>query len=189
MLLMPSCFATIVCAQGHVFGGDPKGRASFRGEVADIDVRKAGGLQAMIPAEKLRDIRQMHISGVINDIDLKFIKTLACRSSVKNARGHNVQSWLDLDLRHARIVRGDRYGRPTTDWTITLLSSVCSQEFVKIWCGTSLPLPTCVPSSCPPICVPSATIVSLRAANSKWWKCRQRWKSLANMPSAAVISS
>ena len=67
----------------------------------------------MIPAEKLRDIRQMHISGVINDIDLKFIKTLACRSSVKNARGHNVQSWLDLDLRHARIVRGDRYGRGT----------------------------------------------------------------------------
>ena len=175
MLLIPPCFATIVCAQGHVFGGDPKGRASFRGEVADIDVRKAGGLQAMIPAEKLRDIRQMHISGVINDIDLKFIKTLACRSSVKNARGHNVQSWLDLDLRHARIVRGDRYGRGTP---------VEHSPAVHSPIGA-----TCVPSSCPHICVPSATIVSLRAANSKWWKCRQRWKSLDNMPSAAVISS
>ena len=98
-------------AQGRVIGGNPKGRASFRGDVADIDIRKAGELQSMIPPEKIRDIRQMHISGVINDLDLKFIKTLANRNTVKDSRGRTVQAWLDLDLRHARIVQNDRYGR------------------------------------------------------------------------------
>ena len=109
MLLAPSWFTLAAMSQTRT--GNLNGQVSIHKERAEIRPKSAGELKILLPAEAFNEVRRLQISGPIDDADLKFLKALANRGSVKNAKGKTVQTYLDLDLRHARIVKSDRYGR------------------------------------------------------------------------------
>lgn len=124
-LLLSALFTvTDAIAQEREHGGAARGRASFRGDEADINCLKAGELHEMITPEKMPMVRKLYISGVINVEDMKFIKTLATRTSAKNDRGRSIESFLDLNLGSVKLVKNDKYGRgvPLDE----LPSSLCS---------------------------------------------------------------
>ena len=112
-LTMAQPLVSEVHAQG-IFGSRSRDNVSIRGEVADISTSKAGELHNMIPAAKVNDIRLVRISGVIDEADLKFLKTIANRGSVKDSRGRTVHPYLNLDLKRATFVKTVRngHGRP-----------------------------------------------------------------------------
>ncbi len=137
------CLATLLLlaspllhAQGR--SGTLKGQISLRGENATISTLRPGELQALFPPELINDIMRVRIEGPIDAEDMKFLKRLATRGYVKNSKGRGQQTFLDLDLRHAQIVRDTPFGRNAP------LESLPSSAFSSWNCLRDIKLPQTV---------------------------------------------
>lgn len=135
------CLATLLLlwtpllhAQGR--SGTLKGQISLRGENATVSTLRPGELQALFPPELINDIMRVRIEGPIDAEDMKFLKRLATRGYVKNSKGRGQQTFLDLDLRHAQIVRDTPFGRNAP------LESLPSSAFSSWNCLRSVVLPS-----------------------------------------------
>ncbi|MBR5687160.1 MAG: leucine-rich repeat domain-containing protein [Prevotella sp.] len=75
-----------------------------------LDLRQPGKLADEFPKEKTDMVRVLHLRGPLNSDDMRFVKRLADRSKVVNAKGDKVEAYLDLDMEEARLVRGGLLG-------------------------------------------------------------------------------
>lgn len=72
-----------------------------------VVVSHPGELQSKIPEKMVQAIRRMKVKGELSNDDLKFLRKLAVRTSVRDTTGNRLDPFFDLDLTDATIpVRG-----------------------------------------------------------------------------------
>ena len=87
-----------------------RGRGSIAFDEVFMDLRVPGKLANEFPKDKFDMVRVLHLRGPLNSDDMRFVKRLAERSKVVNAKGDKVEPYLDLDMEEARLVRGGLLG-------------------------------------------------------------------------------
>ena len=87
-----------------------RGRGSIALDEVFMDLRVPGKLANEFPKDKFDMVRVLHLRGPLNSDDMRFVKRLAERSKVVNAKGDKVEPYLDLDMEEARLVRGGLLG-------------------------------------------------------------------------------
>ena len=82
------------------------GRTSQRSyaDLVEIFVTNPGTLEERMPKNMEDRVRVLRIEGPLNEADLKYITSLAKRSSVVDDQGKKVDNYLDLDLELASVM-------------------------------------------------------------------------------------
>ena len=91
----------------------PRGLAMKLGGEPDamlVVVNKPGELKSKIPEKMVSAIRRLKVEGTLSDDDVRFLKSLAMRSSLKDSLGHRLDPFFDLDLMDANISVGGLFG-------------------------------------------------------------------------------
>ncbi len=78
-------------------------------DVADIRLSREGTLEKELGSEKEKQVRLLIVDGYLNERDLSYIKKLCNRSRVCGADGKDVDNYIDIDLRNARVNNGGSY--------------------------------------------------------------------------------
>ena len=97
---------TVVLAAVGLKAQNARADYNLHGDVAEITTHEVGQLDKVFTPETEKRVRALNIDGPINGDDIKVIQRILKRSSAVDNNGKSISTYVDLDLRYARIVGG-----------------------------------------------------------------------------------